>query len=427
MSAKPSHQHQRQPYRAGNQPRRGDFTAFHLEGRPDSGLGSLGESRRREKEKQRSLEAATAGGKSPQRSSNMSSRKKSRAGEKDSTSATGYAVLTIFGLLWISFMCFADWMVLTNMAKQAMSYTYVPVTARVVSSSVETRSTDEGNTYSPKIEYTYQYNNISHTGSVVRFSALTTGDSNSRDAKEFVRQRPEGAEITAWVDASRPYNAVLERGLRGSDLFVLLFFVPFNMVSLAFLWMFRELWLTRNSALAGIGLEETAHGFRVEVSRKNVFLCFIGTLGITGFIGIFAVLLIGGKGFNPSVNLMAGTWTVILCLTLYSVLHTAWSNYSGIYDLEVDTLHGTLIVPSSTQSYTRRTYSLQDPMAIVLRRVEKSDSESSTTTYYIEFSLQDADQRVLITEMQVSDAAKAFAEWLSKKLGIPLKHKWESK
>jgi len=95
---------------------------------------------------------------------------------------------------------------------------WIPTNGVIVDSGVDTSTDGEGGTtYCLWVDYQYTYNDETYGGDVVSFSKDNSCASWAGEADE---KYPPGEEVTVYVNPNNPYEAVLENGLSGVDIFV---------------------------------------------------------------------------------------------------------------------------------------------------------------------------------------------------------------
>jgi hypothetical protein len=101
---------------------------------------------------------------------------------------------------------------------QAKSWDRVP--AKVISSRVESHSSDDGSTYSVDIYYSYEVNGAQHHGS--RYDFVPGSSSGYKSKKRIVDQYPPGQIFECYVNPENPRESVIKLGLGKAWWFVLL-------------------------------------------------------------------------------------------------------------------------------------------------------------------------------------------------------------
>lgn len=106
---------------------------------------------------------------------------------------------------------------ISNMNKAGDSAAWSQVTAEIINSEVwsSTHSSGRNRTYSPAIEYQYEFNNRSYQSDTVYFGLMGTDDSSF--AHGIRSKYPKGMMATAYVNPANPEEAVLEPGKSGSS------------------------------------------------------------------------------------------------------------------------------------------------------------------------------------------------------------------
>ncbi len=125
-------------------------------------------------------------------------------------------VFFIAGVILISTAIF-------NMNKASDSVAWLQVTAEIVKSEVttstSTSSSARNRTYSPVIEYQYEFNGRSYQSDTVYFGLMGTDDSSF--AHGIRNKYPKGMMVTAYVNPDDPEEAALEPGKSGDSGFLL--------------------------------------------------------------------------------------------------------------------------------------------------------------------------------------------------------------
>ena len=124
---------------------------------------------------------------------------------------------SVFFLLGSTLLYFMFVTPLMNM-RAAQAWPAVP--AVVQESEVVTHHDSDGNTYSIRIVYTYEVDEVSYTSERYDFRV---GSSSGRSSKQsVVSQYPPGKRTTAYVNPADPTQAVLYRGVPGDTWFGLI-------------------------------------------------------------------------------------------------------------------------------------------------------------------------------------------------------------
>lgn len=110
-----------------------------------------------------------------------------------------------------------------------------------------------------------------------------------------------------------PSRAVLEPGVGGGDLFMLLFLLPFHLVLVGL----SVSALTRKESSSAVRLEQRAG--RLYVTLNDTSPALVGTYG-AGLSILECIFLVGvPTRFNPSLPVVVLAWAVILVVSLFAV------------------------------------------------------------------------------------------------------------
>ena len=144
-----------------------------------------------------------------------------------------FAAVWILG--WSAGTLAFDFMCVRGIVMQTAANDYPSVPGKVIDSRVETHSDSEGGTsHKAKVRYAYTVNDQPYEGDRVRYGMHTGGKKASRS---FVQKHAPGTPVTVYYNPAKPAEAILEPGVSGADLFMILFLTPFNVVMLGS-WVF---------------------------------------------------------------------------------------------------------------------------------------------------------------------------------------------
>ncbi len=153
-----------------------------------------------------------------------------------------FAVFLLVGLGFAWFFVRGAWQ-----AVAARSWTETPCT--LLESAVRAHSSsDDGDTYSIAVVYTYTAGGREHRSE--RYNFLGGSSSAHRSKEEWVAAHPAGTQTVCWVNPADPTQAVLDRGLSLEYLIVL---VPLVFVAVGLggsLWAF-SVWRRERRIAAG--------------------------------------------------------------------------------------------------------------------------------------------------------------------------------
>jgi hypothetical protein len=120
---------------------------------------------------------------------------------------------------------FAAW----RIARQQSARHFPRVAGTVRSSEVEFAEGDaESAAYLPKIEYDYVVAGRRYTGDRYRYG--TIGHPSHAAVERIVRRHAQGRETKVYYNPTDPADSLLQPGVDGSDLLLLLFLAPWNLM-----------------------------------------------------------------------------------------------------------------------------------------------------------------------------------------------------
>lgn len=158
------------------------------------------------------------------------------------------------------------------------------------------------------VSYHYEVKGQSYTGRRYRYQGFGTSDQQWIEA--YLDQHPAGTPVTVRYNPANPADCVLEAGLEGSDLLMVMLLTPFNAIVLA-LWL--QLSTGRRFAVWERG---PSLWWRVATALR-------GAVTVAGCMSLPACLfLVMMVGFRPSLALAAATCGVILCVSTWLTITT---------------------------------------------------------------------------------------------------------
>jgi hypothetical protein len=204
------------------------------------------------------------------------------------------AAILLFATSWCTLVAFFDTMAITGVLNQWHAHrTYTPINATVLESSIREEDGEDGTAYIPVIRYEYTANGQRHESDRLRWGQLPTG---RRTAHRIVAEHPPAKPIQAWIDPTNPARSVLFPKLKGADVTLIVFLVPFNAIGALLLCAGVATLLGRPSPLAPQG--ETA--WRPQSRLTSAIAALLGVPAIICFIASFVFAF--GWGFNPPLE-----------------------------------------------------------------------------------------------------------------------------
>ena len=139
-------------------------------------------------------------------------------------------MLVVFGLIFFTAGSFACWMIcIRPLSGWLASANWTPCDAKVISSGLERSRGSKGRTnYRIQIQYTYQFNGATYTGSRYDFfRSQVSSNIGVGTMRDIVSDMTEGKEVTCLVNPANPTEAVISRDLPVFHCLFMFFPLPF--------------------------------------------------------------------------------------------------------------------------------------------------------------------------------------------------------
>jgi hypothetical protein len=323
-------------------------------------------------------------------------------------------VLGFFGIFWCSLIGGFDYVAIRDLVAQIGSAHFTATPAHIVRSEVTShRGSKGGTTYGVRFEYTYAVN-----GSEYRASRYTFNVSSSSDeawAREAVAAFPAGSERVCYYDPKNPARAVLAPGIHGSDLMILMFLTPFNiiggfMISMPF-WAWRE---RRQPAIVSPRVADSIHGREAYAMRRfNPIVSFMGWFLVSSFVGIFAVAI--PMGFHPTIMKVITVWGTGFAIALGLTISRHFKMKSGCYDLVMDYSSRSITIPAMHQRTRVETIPMSDVREFGIADRLTGTGRNQRVMWQVKLVSRD-DRDVVVQEGYLESEATRLAETLNAKL-----------
>lgn len=329
------------------------------------------------------------------------------------STAKNAGVPLVFTIIW-SLMTLGFDGAIGYMFWQALrSYQFTETPGSVTTSHVdESREKGGKRSYRPKIEYEYQVDGKTLHGTRCQFSDGSVSGTGARNSvRKIVDRYPVGAKVTVFYDPERPETAVLEHGITGTELFMLLFMTPFNGIMLG-LWSGTYYHRVRgNEEPLQRLLRQTAYGWEIH-ERCGLITAFLVGVSAAAFIMIFPVVF--GIGFQPSLLVMEIVWSIVLLAgVVATVFILGYPQGAAIDDMDgTITLRGWF---GATKASVPRS---------LVKSVDVNQGKSqegSPVMFEVVLTYEDdagLPQTASIVSGQSRERADAVQGWMQEKLGI---------
>lgn len=210
-----------------------------------------------------------------------------------------------FVLLWSGLTLAFDIIGLWGAVCQVRATSYSRVPGQMVKCELEIEH-GEGTTYRIEAEYAYLVAGAPCHGTRLRYGF---GHPSREFNESFVRGHPPGQPVEVWYDPGNPSESLLEPGIAGCDLFMGMFLMPFNVVTLGML--LGLLARARFGATGGVRVRDDGISLRLAVAGWKPVHAAVLAAAAASFVLAFAVGF--PTGMDPSLAVAGGAWGGVLC------------------------------------------------------------------------------------------------------------------
>jgi hypothetical protein len=320
-----------------------------------------------------------------------------------------FALLLVF---WSLITLTVDGFVVHGIVKGLRATAWPEAPGTITHSSVSASRGSKSTTYKLAVQYSYSVDGRPYEGHQHRFSSWST--SNSGPAEALVRRYPVGSPVTVF-HAPDGTDSVLEPGIHGGDLLVLLFLMPFNLVMVGLaLGGFRG---RRPEDTAVVPVQKEG---RLHVAFNDISPKLAGALGVGG-ASFASVFLVGiPTGFDPPLPVALVTWGAVVAAGVYAFRWTRARVESGHYDLVLDSRARRLSLPAISGRNARLEVAWDEVHAVTVEPHQQKTGKGTRTTYRptLEFPGDDGPRREVIVDVSDAERAEAVAAWLRSQLKL---------
>ena len=325
----------------------------------------------------------------------------------------------LVAVVWSSLILVVDGYVGHNLRKQFASQSYTATTGQITHSEVTRhRGSKGGTTYGVDIRYRYAVNDRSFDGTRFRYNAGASSDSGW--AVKAVAEHPVGSQIKIFYNPRAPQDAVLSPGVDGSDLMLVLFLMPFNMVTLGFCtwlggWLRERLF---KPVAGGVRIITDGPRTRIRLPEYAAMVWCMVAVGGMSFACTFILLI--PSGFHPSLRAASSVLFIVTAAGAGAYWWQWRKIHSGEDDLVLDEGAGTMELPETYGRKNRVTAAFSGIENLTLEIIEHRSSKGGVShTYAPTLWLRGevgAGQK--LADWSDKMKAAAFTDWLRQRLGL---------
>jgi len=230
-----------------------------------------------------------------------------------------------------------------------------------------------------------------------------------------VRDFPAGSERVCYFDPENPERAVLAPGIHGSDIVMLMFLTPFNIIAAFFVSMPFFMWRNkRRPEFVEPRVADRLHG-REAFSMKTYHpaVTFFAMLLLTSFLGVFAVMI--PSGFHPSFTRVGTIWGMAFAISAGVAIRLQRKLKAGRYDLVMDYNSRSVTVPALYKRNAAEVIPMAQVNQFETVKVDTGYGKNRRVTWQVNLVGRD-NRQVLVHESYLRPDAERLAETLNAKL-----------
>ena len=342
-------------------------------------------------------------------SSRQSLGKRSRSG-----SLFGGVLLLLFGFAWCAFLLFLDLDLMGKVWQQNATTEWPSTEAVILKSEVSRKTTSKGRaSYGLEVLYRYSVDGATQTNDQYAAQAVRSSDRDWTRAR--AKELKRGAQVTCYYNPSNPSEAVLRRGIDGSDLFILMFLTPFHAVAAAILWGGASvLWHGIFGSDPKVRRRPGRLEERIFIGDWHPFGIFLAALGFGTFIAIFVVAI--PFGFHPSLNVVLAIWGAVFLWALWAAVSNWLKKREGVFDLVLDFNSGTLSIPALHGRETREIVPFAEIEQITAREVPSPTRRNKRRTTNELILRTRRGEEFILKKPSTLDHGQQWANWLQARI-----------
>ncbi|WP_244981514.1 DUF3592 domain-containing protein [Corallococcus exercitus] len=302
----------------------------------------------------------------------------------------------------------------SEMVRQEQARSWPTVQGTITRSEVEAVRS-KGIKYEPKAAYTYSVDGQPYEGSKHRFGSFRSSESDY--AEKVVARYPVGARVPVHYRPGQPSEAVLQPGVANVDLFLLLFLLPFNLVSLWMGAMVVRLWKPEPPLLSTFFQEDGSECVTLDEPWVISWAC----LAMTGAALVCAVLGASTGAYSAPLPVGIGAWGVVIASGVAAGLRVRAKQKSGHYDLRLHAQARTLSLPPFFRRKHRLDVRWRDVRSLRVETQVRQHKGRQSTHYQPTLELVTDGGGVRqedIASFSRQDQAQALADWLRTHLKV---------
>lgn len=327
-----------------------------------------------------------------------------------------YPMLLLF--CWTVLVTIGTFALLETTWRQHLALSYPVVRGKIMRSQVGEGSINHRGI---DIEYEYIVNHIKYTGRRYRYD-----DHNATfEWASKVEGLPRWSSHLVHYNPSNPADALLEPGADGTDLLLLLFSLPMNVVT-AIVWRAMFIHLRERSCTlkaGGVPIRKRNGEIRVDLAETSPTEAAFLTMAGVAFVAAFPIVIIGG--FEPSMELARKVWVIVLAAGAGMFIWRALRNISGIYDLRFNSVARAVTLPQTAGRRRPLRLDWNRIGGVLLQRRQWKTPSGTQFSFFPTVKYNGEGRRPesirLISWGWSEEKARAFGLWLAGELDVEFK------
>jgi hypothetical protein len=241
--------------------------------------------------------------------------------------------------------------------------------------------------------------------------------SNRGEVEALARRYAVGTPVTVFHSPDDPARSLLEPGVTGGDLFLMMFLLPFNLVMVG-----TAVSMLRRREEPPLVSPERRQGGRLCVSLNDTSPVLAAGYGAGGSALACGFIVGIPSGFNPSLPGALLTWAVVVGASVYALLWKRARLASGHYELVLDPRARRLSLPALLDRKERRDLAWDEVQDITVETHTRRTSKGPQTTYRPTLLLTGgapSRRQEALVDWSDLDRAEALVAWLRSQVKPP--------
>ncbi len=236
---------------------------------------------------------------------------------------------------------------------------------------------------------------------------------------------PRWSSQTVYYNPDNPADSLLQAGIDGSDMLLLLFALPLNvMTSTLWLGLFQQIRdRYRIPPAGGAKIHKQPGETRVWLGEVSPLAAGCYGMAAAAFVASFPIVI--AAGFQPSLRSMKVTWALMAAVGAAVFVWRLFKKWSGTYDLRISEASRTVTLPQTACGAQRIALARGEISGVSMQRRVNTNPSGTHFSYLPALQRQggaaEPHSMKLISWGWSEQRARAFSQWLSQELGVEFK------